>query len=102
MSDAAHEDDVLEVDSPEQPALDDILDEDYGGDLDDLSALPPPASSAVTMKRERKLQKPKEKPREKQLQYMESVPYECESLQEMDNRLEEIVRRLIDCVKAKD
>jgi proteasome activator subunit 4 len=88
---------MLEVDSPEQEPADDI--EDYG-DIDELSALPP--ATTASMKKPGKLHKAKEKPREDQLQYMDSVPYECESLHEMDRRLEEIVRRLIDCVRAKD
>lgn len=98
MSDAAHEDDVLEVDSPEQEPVDDL--EDY--EVDELHLPPTSTAAGTTAKRRSKLARPKEKPREKQLQYLDSVPYGCESLEEMDRRLEEIVRRLIDCVRAKD
>jgi proteasome activator subunit 4 len=46
--------------------------------------------------------RPKEKPRETQLEYQNALPYEVETLDVMDQRLDEIVRRLVDCVRAKD
>ncbi|KAK4048054.1 Proteasome activator BLM10 [Microbotryomycetes sp. JL221] len=101
------EDDHLEVDSPEHEPVDDIEDEE----IDELH-LPgtPGASTPSTPQtsslrppfKRAKLKKPKEKPRETQLEYQRNLPYEAESLDEMDRRLEEIVRHLIDCVRAKD
>lgn len=34
--------------------------------------------------------------------YLDSVPYECESLEEMEQRLEEIVSKIYICAKAKN
>jgi len=98
------DDDILELDSPEQEPVDDLDDDDLVMDLH----LPPtakgPASPAHdrTKQTRRKLQKPKEKPRTEQLDYPKSLPYEVETLDEMDQKLELILRRLIDCVRAKD
>lgn len=113
------EDDALQVDSPEQDPVDEIDDEE----IDDLHlpATPSPAveranpfdshrqvtsptpnGSNPIKKRKAKLVRPKEKPRNEQLDYPQALPYEAESIEEMDHRLEEIVRKLIDCVKAKD
>ncbi|KAK4046499.1 Proteasome activator BLM10 [Microbotryomycetes sp. JL201] len=101
------EDDRLEVDSPEQAPVDDIEDEE----IDELLLPGTPGGSAPSTPqaaalkgpfKRSKLRKPKEKPRESQLEYQRNLPYEVETLEEMDRRLEEIVRRLIDCVRAKD
>ncbi|GAA5990546.1 hypothetical protein JCM10908_003124 [Rhodotorula pacifica] len=115
------EDDAIQVDSPEQDPVD--LDDDdieqslildgtpspqyERQDPFDAAATPggrhkslSPKSSVV--KKRKRLIKPQEKPREEQLDYPESLPYETESLEEMDAKLEEIVRRLVDCVRAKD
>lgn len=77
----------------QQEVVDALPDEE----VDDLH-LPAIASASPRAK----LQQPKEKPREEQLEYQKSVPYETETLEEMDRRLEEILRRLVDCVRAKD
>ncbi|GAA5895195.1 proteasome activator BLM10 [Sporobolomyces salmoneus] len=116
---AEMEDDALQVDSPEQDPVDEIDDEE----IDDLHlpatpspaveranpfdshrhvTTPSPNGSNPVKRRKSKLVKPKEKPRKEQLDYPQALPYEAESIEEMDRRLEEIVRRLIDCVKAKD
>lgn len=79
----------------QQEPVDDIEDEDI--DELHLPATPLPSTTSPS-----KPSKPKEKPRESQLEYQRSLPYEVESLQVMDQRLEEIVRRLVDCVRAKD
>ena len=73
--------------------MDDLPDEE----IEDLH-LPASASTELASK----LQRPFEKPREQQLEYQKSLPYETESLDEMDKRLELILRRLVDCVRAKD
>ncbi|KAI5481022.1 proteasome activator subunit 4 [Pseudohyphozyma bogoriensis] len=83
-------DDLLEVDSPEMAPVDDIFDEEVEDDI--LGA------SRITSR----LEKPKEKPREEQLDYQNSLPYPVESIEEMDAKLEFIVKRLIACVHAKD
>lgn len=109
----AVEDDAIQVDSPEQEPFD-----EFDDDIDEeliLPGTPSPAferanpfdalgrkSLSPQPKKRRRLVRPKEKPRQEQLDYPESLPYETESLEEMDHKLEEIVRRLIDCVRAKD
>lgn len=113
------EDDALQVDSPEHDPVDEIDDEE----IDDLHlpATPSPAveranpfdshrhvpttspnGSNPIKKRKTKLVRPKEKPRKEQLDYPEALPYPAESIEEMDERLELIVSKLIDCVKSKD
>lgn len=72
--------------------MDDIEDEE----VDEQLTLGPPASTPS------KLARPKEKPRQEQLDYQKALPYETESLEVMDARLEEILRSLVDCVRAKD
>lgn len=79
----------------QQEPVDDIEDEE----VDELHL---PTTSAPSNSKASRLDKPKEKPRESQLEYQQSLPYEAESLEVMDGRLEEIVRRLVDCVRAKD
>lgn len=113
------EDDAIQVDSPEQDPVD--LDDDEVEQSLILDGTPSPQyeranpfepSSAGTAtkptspksasKKRTRLIKPQEKPREEQLDYPENLPYENERLEEMDSKLEEIVRRLVDCVRAKD
>ena len=97
------DDDILELDSPEQEPVDDIDDGDLAEDLH----LPPAARDASPQQdrakpAKRKVPKPKEKPRTEQLDYPKSLPYAVESLEEMDGKLDLILRRLVDCVRAKD
>ncbi|GAA6033408.1 hypothetical protein JCM8097_006736 [Rhodosporidiobolus ruineniae] len=106
------EDDALQVDSPEQEPFDDFDDEDI--EELHLPVTPSPAFERANpfdnlygkgkspQKKRRRLIRPKEKPRSEQLDYPQSLPYEAESLEEMDQKLEVIVRRLVDCVRAKD
>lgn len=111
------DDDVLEVDSPEvgdgappsratgltpspvlqQPPVDGIEDED-----EEELVLPPSAATPVSIPTTPRLAPPKEKPRAEQLEYQKSLPYAVESLEEMDGKLELIVRRLVECIQAKD
>ncbi|GAA5854935.1 hypothetical protein JCM8547_004128 [Rhodosporidiobolus lusitaniae] len=106
------EDDAIQVDSPEQEPVDDDFDDE---DIDELHlpATPSPAFERANpfdglygkkspQKKRRRLVRPKEKPRSEQLDYPKSLPYEAEGLEEMDQKLEVIVRRLVDCVRAKD
>ena len=60
------------------------------------------SSAAAGGRTDSHVAKPKEKPRLDQLDYQKALPYETESLEEMDTRLELILRRLVDCVRAKD
>ena len=76
-------DDVLEVTSPEQEPLNDVEDDV------DVAAEPNPVT--------------REKPREEQLDYPQSLPYETESLATMDARSVRsdwrcCVRSLIVCI----
>lgn len=97
------DDDILELDSPEQEPVDDIDDDDLVMDLH----LPPPAKGTSpandrNKSTKSKLPKPKEKPRTEQLDYPNSLPYPVETLDQMDQKLDLILRRLVDCVRAKD
>ncbi|BGP18854.1 hypothetical protein JCM10213_003509 [Rhodosporidiobolus nylandii] len=109
------EDDALQVDSPEQEPFDDFDDEEI--DELHLPGTPSPAFERANpfdglygangakkspQKKVRRLRRPKEKPRSEQLDYPNSLPYQAETIEEMDEKLEFIVRRLVDCVKAKD
>lgn len=84
------DDDVLEVDSPMEPAIDIDEDEDEEVPILSLDGVPQPA----------KRLKPEN--RNLQLDYPNSLPYTCETLEEFDARLDHIIRRLIDCVRTKD
>ena len=81
----AGEDNLLQLDSPELEPADEIVDDEDDG------------MPKITLS----LRPPKED-RSKSLSYLESVPYEVETLAEADARLELIMRRLADCVKSKD
>ncbi|GAA6053733.1 hypothetical protein JCM3770_003189 [Rhodotorula araucariae] len=109
------EDDALQIDSPEQEPVDDFDVSDF--EELHLPATPSPATERANPfdssgrkstspqqapKKRRRLPRPKEKPRSQQLDYQEALPYATESIEEMDKKLEEIVRRLVDCVRAKD
>ncbi|KAK4703918.1 hypothetical protein P7C70_g2289, partial [Phenoliferia sp. Uapishka_3] len=97
------DDDMLEVDSPEHPPVDDIEDEEYEElALPSSAASPAPATPPRAQPSTSKLDRPKEKPRHEQLDYQKALPYEVESLEVMDQRLEFIIRRLVDCIRAKD
>jgi proteasome activator subunit 4 len=85
------DDDILEVDSPMEPAVD--LDEDEDEEMPALS-LDGAASQPA--------KKPRTENRHLQLDYPQSLPYVCETLDEFDARLDHIIRRLVDCVRAKD
>ncbi|KAH8929547.1 hypothetical protein BT69DRAFT_1292546 [Atractiella rhizophila] len=77
--------DILQVDSPMDPPID-LL-----STPGSPSAPPPPQhDDSSTL------------PREKRLEYSDQLPYACESLEEMDARLELIVRRLVECVRARE
>ncbi|KAH8919753.1 hypothetical protein BT69DRAFT_1352911 [Atractiella rhizophila] len=77
--------DILQVDSPMDPPID-LL-----STPGSPSAPPPPQhDDSSTL------------PREKRLEYSDQLPYACESLEEMDTRLELIVRRLVECVRARE
>ena len=90
------DDDILEIDSPMEPAVDFDEDEDEemqvfsldGGSSSDPSPQPTKKSKGDN--------------RHKQLDYPKSLPYACETLEEFDARLDHIIRRLIDCIRTKD
>lgn len=70
------DDDILEIDSPENEVVDDVVDDaEEDSPLDDLTT-----TSAF------KLPRPVEKPRHQQLEYIHALPYETESLDEMDHK----------------
>ncbi|KAJ1028660.1 hypothetical protein NDA16_001826 [Ustilago loliicola] len=89
------DDDVLEVDSPMEPAVDLDEDEDEEMPVLNLDGDGPSRSSQPA-------KKSKGENRHLQLDYPQSLPYTCESLEEFDARLDHIIRRLVDCVRTKD
>ena len=44
----------------------------------------------------------KKDPRLDMLDWPESLPYECETLDEFDDRVDQVVRRLVDCVTTRE
>jgi proteasome activator subunit 4 len=80
------------IESHTRPA-DEIEDEDGIDDIAHRLSSPLTASKALRPPREN---------REAFLVYPESLPYKCESLAEMDVRLDGIMRRIVDCVRTKD
>ncbi|CAO1628827.1 unnamed protein product [Parajaminaea phylloscopi] len=106
-ADSVDEEEYLEIDSPMEPRPDEF-DEDE--ELQDgANLLGPaehtdatlPAFSSAPPKLRQKIKLPKED-RQKMLDYPRSLPYECESLDEFDQRLALIQQRLLECVQTKD
>ncbi|UZJ50775.1 hypothetical protein CBS101457_000095 [Exobasidium rhododendri] len=94
------DDDILEIDSPLEQAVD--LDDD---EIDDLllEGRTNLASSSRSPLNGKPIHYPsKVEDRAAMMHYADSLPYTCESLDEFDERLEFICRRLVDCVRAKD
>ncbi|CDS82081.1 related to BLM10-proteasome activator subunit [Sporisorium scitamineum] len=90
------DDDVLEVDSPMEPAVD--LDEDEDEEMPILNL----DGGSSSHRSAHPAKKHKGENRNLQLEYPNSLPYTCETLEEFDARLDHIIRRLVDCVRAKD
>ncbi|EPQ28803.1 uncharacterized protein PFL1_03606 [Pseudozyma flocculosa PF-1] len=96
------DDDVLEIDSPMEMAVEyeDSEDDDVPTlSLDGGASSPAKAAAGSSLKQPKKA---KVENRKAQMDYPESLPYPCESLDEFDRRLDEIIRRLVDCVRTKD
>ncbi|PWN54156.1 hypothetical protein IE53DRAFT_24314 [Violaceomyces palustris] len=93
------DDDVLEIDSPMEPPVD-IEDEEEEEEIAQFS-LDGFSRNGVDVKAKGKKNKGEED-RAAHLDYQESLPYACESLQEFDERLAFVIRRLVDCVRTKD
>ncbi|SNX83239.1 related to BLM10 - proteasome activator subunit [Melanopsichium pennsylvanicum] len=89
------DDDVLEIDSPMEPAVD--IDEDEDEEMPTLNL-----DGGSSDRNSQPTKKPKGENRHLQLDYPQSLPYECESLEHFDLRLDHIIRRLVDCVRTKD
>ncbi|SJX61736.1 related to BLM10-proteasome activator subunit [Sporisorium reilianum f. sp. reilianum] len=90
------DDDVLEIDSPMEPAVD--LDEDEDEEMPILSL----DGGSTADRTAHPAKKQKGENRNLLLEYPNSLPYTCETLEEFDARLDHIIRRLVDCVRAKD
>ena len=89
------DDDVLEIDSPMEPAVD--IDEDEDEEMPHLSL-----DAGSSDRSPQPTKKPKGENRHLQLDYPHALPYACETLEEFDARLDHIIRRLVDCVRTKD
>ncbi|KAN0063131.1 Proteasome activator BLM10 [Thecaphora frezii] len=96
------DDDVLEIDSPMEMMVE-YEDSEDEADVPHLSldaiqpALSKPAAAEPKMTKKAKMEN-----RKAQLEYPDSLPYACETLEEFDARLDHVVRRLVDCVRTKD
>lgn len=91
------DDDILEIDSPLEQPVD--IEED---EIDELLLDGRAASTSKAM-----LGKPihylaKAEDRKTMMLYAQSLPYECESLEEFDARMDFICRRLVDCVRTRE
>lgn len=120
MDSSAEADDLLQMDSPMEAPVDLPSEEE---ELEKEKETPRPADVATfastatggapgededeTIKIgyvevPKHLRRPTETPRELVLDYQEHLPYPVESLQDMDDRLDLIARKLVDCVEARD
>ncbi|EST07615.1 Protein of unknown function DUF3437 [Kalmanozyma brasiliensis GHG001] len=88
------DDDILEVDSPMEPAVD--IDEDEDEEMPVLNL------DGTITERSPQAKKNKGENRNLLLDYPNSLPYTCETLEEFDARLDHIIRRLVDCIRTKD
>ncbi|KDN43334.1 hypothetical protein K437DRAFT_274941 [Tilletiaria anomala UBC 951] len=105
--------DILEIDSPDEPLVD-IEDEEEDQenaalDQDQQHARKSTSATAAARKfsnRSKLAEGSKgnttRDPRKEMLDWPQSLPYPCETLEEFDDRLEFVARRLIDVVRTKD
>lgn len=100
------DDDILEFDSPLEQAVD--IEDD---EIDELLLDGRAGSSAPTTSLSRLGTPGAGKPihypskieeRASMMHYADSLPYQCESLEEFDARMDLICRRLVECVQAKE
>lgn len=93
------DDDILEIDSPLEQAVD--IDDD---EVDELLLEGRAASTSRTTATSNKpIHYPgKVEDRATMMHYADSLPYACESLDEFDQRMDLICRRLIDCVQTRE
>lgn len=104
-ADSVDEEEYIEIDSPMEPRPE-TFDEDEelheGSNLLGQSLVSGEASATHTApKAKQRIKVPKED-RSKMLDYPRSLPYECESLEEFDQRLAIILQRLVECVRTKE
>lgn len=73
-------------------------------DIDDEEEEEPPHLSldGTSGPRDPAPKKARTENRAAQLEYPESLPYPAESIEQMDARLDHIIRRLVDCVHTKE
>ena len=69
---------------------------DSDSDVEDYNLDGTPSAASIARKAKLEAQ------RSEQLEYPQSLPYQCESLQEFDQRLDYICRKLVDCVETKE
>lgn len=100
------DDEYIEIDSPMEPPADVADDDDELLDGANLLGQPlasptkPSASSSSKSKgRSRMVQR---EDRTKMMDWPDSLPYQCESLQEFDERLAFIHGKLLECVKTRE
>jgi proteasome activator subunit 4 len=102
------DDEYIEVDSPMEPPTDMYDDDDElqeGATLLGQSVTSPSKAAPATPSRPAKTKikvKVHKEDRTKMMDWPESLPYECESLEEFDQRLAFIERKLIECIEAKE
>ncbi|PWN28316.1 hypothetical protein BDZ90DRAFT_250757 [Jaminaea rosea] len=93
------------LDSPIEPKVD-MPDDDEefqeGGNMLGPSTAPAAAAAQLSAPTPSKVKVRKLEDRTKMMEYPNSLPYECESIEEFDERLAYIHQRLIECIKTKD
>lgn len=93
------------LDSPIEPKVD-MPDDDEefqeGGNMLGPSAAPAAAAAQLSAPTPSKVKVRKLEDRTKMMEYPNSLPYECESIEEFDERLAYIHQRLIECIKTKE
>jgi proteasome activator subunit 4 len=94
------DDDILEIDSPLEQAVD--IDDDEIDELLLEGRTGVASSSRTAMNGKPIHYSSRTEDRATMMHYADSLPYACESLEEFDERLEFISRRLVDCVRAKE
>jgi len=89
------DDDILEIDSPLEQAVD--IDDD---EIDELLL---EGRTGIASGSRKPIHYPsKTEDRASMMHYADSLPYECENLEEFDERMQLICRRLVDCVRTRE
>lgn len=107
-ADSVDEEEYLEIDSPMEPRPDNLEEDEELHEAANLlgPSIVQQSGQAATQARSppkiRQKVKVAKEDRTKMLDYPRSLPYECESLEDFDQRLALIQQRLVECVATKE